>query len=464
MDLELDRWGRPARRRWLELILLIGFLLSLVVGIGAIALTFALGDVAETPQPADPLAALQADRIPPQYALLELAGDPPVALIRQAIDAGQTEVAYAQIAFSTKLSGSQRTGLLLLLARRMRDLGETERAAGVYGLARNHAVLSPILTPVEQAQALTECADGLLALGQNDAALDAADQARLVAAQAGDLLPVQRSQIFRSLSPIYRAAGADQRVQEVAELERSAGPVDPGIVLPDLWSTLAQPYVPGPNDGPLYAETQTLLDQVVAARQQTARLLVERIALTDGLDIEPERDALIQALINEDRVREEIFRLGRGAGPELAAQHWLLQERRAWLAQKVRIAAGGYGLRLVAEWADNPTLLLQDLGNTTADLQAILAAQANAQNEPVARAILRHQSLAWLALQIESGLFPGSAQAGLAGEIGAAILATQAEMVQLGYPLALPLSFTPAPPATGAEPSTGPAYAFTESR
>ena len=120
MELELDRWGRPTRRRWLERILLIGFLLSLVVGIGALAVIFVLGDVAETPPPADPLAALQADRIPPQYALLELAGDPKVALARQAIDAGQAETAYAQIVFATDLTASQRTGLLLLMARRMR--------------------------------------------------------------------------------------------------------------------------------------------------------------------------------------------------------------------------------------------------------------------------------------------------------------------------------------------------------
>jgi hypothetical protein len=454
MALELDRWGRPARRRWLELILLIGFLLSLVVGIGALAVIFALGEVTEPTPPAEALSALQVDRIPPQYALLELAGDPKVALARQAIDAGQTETAYAQIIFATDLTDSQRTGLLLLLARRMREIGDRERAAQVYGLARTTAVLAPTLTPVERAQALTECAGGLLAVDEPEQAVEAADQARLVAAQAGDLLPVQRSQIFRSLTPFYQAAGADERVREMDELQRSAGPVDPGVVLPDLWGTLSQPYLPTVGNATVYTETQALLGQIVAQRQQAARVLVERIGLTDGLDIEPERAALIQALENEDRVRGEIFHLGRGAGPSLAEQHWLLQTHRAWLAQKVRMAVGGFGLRLVPAWTDNPTPLLQDLGNTTADLQAILAAQVQAQTDPVAGAVLRHQTLAWLALQSESGMFPGSVESGLVGEIGAALLAAQAELTQQGYPLALPLSYTPS--------TDGPDYAFTQ--
>ena len=439
-------------RRWLELTLLIGFLLSLVLGVGALAVIFVLGDVAEPVAPGDPLAALQADRIPPEYALLELAGDPTIALARQAIDAGQVETAYAQIVFATDLSDSQRTGLLLLLGRRMRENNLPDRAAGVYGLVRTTAVLSPSLTPTERAQALVESADGLLAVGKSAAALEVADQARSVAAQTGDLLPVQRTQIFRSLTPIYESAGATDRVREMGELQRSAGPTDPGVVLPDLWQSLSQPYVSTGATAETELQNVALLAQAEADRRNAAQILLERVRLTDGLDIEPEREALIQALFNEDRMRGEIFQLGRAAGPPLAEQHWLIQEQRRWQAQKVRMGLGGYGLRLAPDWSANPVLLLQDLGNSTADLQAILAAQVNAQTDPVGAVVLRHQTLAWLAMQIESGLYPGSRTSGLDGEIGASILATQAQLAQMGYPLALPLSFTPN--------SEDPAYAF----
>ncbi len=456
MTLNLDRQGRSVRRRWLELTLLIGFLLSLVLGVGALAVIFVLGDVAAPLPATDALAGLQADQIPPQYALLELAGDPTAALARQAMDAGQVETAYAQIVFATDLTDSQRTGLLLILARRMRENNLPERAAQVYGLARTTAVLSPLLSPLERSQALIESADGLLTVGKTAAALDAADQARLVAAQTADLLPVQRNQIFRSLTPIYESAGATDRVQEMGELQRSAGPTDPGVVLPGLWASLSQPYVPASITAETEQQNLVLLAQVEEERRNAAQILVERIRLTEGLDIEPEREALIRALFNEDRVRAEIFRLGRAAGPSLAEQHWLIQERRRWQAQKVRMALGGYGLRLAPEWSDNPTVLLQDLGNSTADLQAILAAQVNAQTDPLGAAVLRHQTLAWLALQVESGLYPGSQTSGLDGEIAANILAAQAQLAQMGYPLSLPLAYAPS--------DEGSAYSFTTSR
>lgn len=456
MTLHLDRQGRSVRRRWLELTLLIGFLLSLVLGVGALAVIFVLGDASPPVAAPDALTGLQADRIPPQYALLELAGDPTAALARQAMDAGQVETAYAQIVFATDLADSQRMGLLLILGRRMRENNLPDRAAQVYGLARTTAVLSPVLTPLERSQALIESADGLLAVGKAAAALDAADQARLVAAQAADLLPVQRNQIFTSLTPIYKSAGADDRVREMGELQRSAGPIDPGVVLPGLWLSLSQPYVPTSATAEIEQQNQLLLAQVEADRRNAAQILVERIRLTDGLDIEPERESLNNALLNENRVRAEIFRLGRAAGPSLAEQNWLIQEHRRWQAEKVRIALGGYGLRLVPEWSDNPTLLLQDLGNSTADLQAILAAQVNAQTDAVGARVLRHQTLAWLAMQVESGLYPGSQTSGLAGEIGANILAAQTELAQMGYPLALPLAYAPG--------DDGPAYSFTTSR
>ncbi len=456
MTLHLDRQGRSVRRRWLELTLLIGFLLSLVLGVGALAVIFVLGDVAEPAAPLDALAAVQADRIPPQYALLELAGDPTVSLIRQAIDAGQVETAYAQIVFSTDLPDAQRTGLLLILARRMRENALPDRAAQVYGLVRTLAVLSPSLTPMERSQTLVDSADGLLAVGRPEAALETADQASLVAAQIEDLLPVQRAQIFRSLTPIYESVGATERVQKMGELQRSAGPVNPGVVLPNLWASLALPYVPTGPTAETEVQNAALLAQVEADRRTAAQVLVDRIRLTDGLDIDPERATLIQALLNEDRVRSESFRLGRAAGPPLAQQNQLIQDRRRWQAQKIRMALGGYGLRLVPEWSDNPTMLLQDLGNSTADLQAILAAQVNAQTDPLGAAVLRHQTLAWLAMQIELGLYPGSQTSGLDGEIGASILAAQAELAQMGYPLSLPLAYAPG--------GDGPAYSFAPAR
>ena len=68
------------------------------------------------------------------------------------------------------------------------------------------AILDTTLPPLERAQLLAQTAEGLAAVEQPAAALDAARQAQIIAAKTPDLLPAQRSQVFtvlRTLAPSW---------------------------------------------------------------------------------------------------------------------------------------------------------------------------------------------------------------------------------------------------------------------
>ena len=96
---------RPLRRRrsWLEFTLLLGFVLCILIGIGALGVltwfsTSTIADVARSP-----LDTLRTERVVPSLALMELAGDPPQALAFQAINGGYLDTAHASLLFDTDI-------------------------------------------------------------------------------------------------------------------------------------------------------------------------------------------------------------------------------------------------------------------------------------------------------------------------------------------------------------------------
>jgi hypothetical protein len=427
----------PRTRQWVQWLLLLGFFLSLLIGVGALAGLYWLeSGVAPEPVSRDPLHALRPADIPPHLALAQLANAPTVPLARQAINANQLELAYATILFDTQLPNSERSGLLLLLGRRFQQAGQPDRAGLVYRLVRPVAVLAPELTPLERSQILVQSAEGLLSTGDARASVETAIQAMLVAAQSPGLLPAQRSQILESLAPILRRSGELARsdvdmialAQRLADLQRGPNLSPLGAPLVSRWQELSQPV-----------EVDPVVVAAVAHRQEMAQHLADRIAATGGADLEPEREALAVALLAEDQVRAEAYRQQQAAGPALAQQHWLAQERRAWLLLKLRVGLGGFGLRLVPDWESGSETVVQEFAGATDDLVEVLNAQITAQVDPTARTMLQVEVLRWLALQAELGLYPNAPIA----DLGEQLRVSQIELEQLDSPLALPAVFEP---------------------
>jgi len=279
---------RP-RRRWLEGLLLFGFLLCLVVGLSALAALWSFYRATNSTQTADPLSGFQTSQIMPQLIIMQLAGDPAEALAQQALNAGELETSRALLTYNIQAIEPSRVELLLQLAHRYRDREEMAPAVQLYQMVRAIAILNPSLPAFERSQILVQCSEGLLATEEQAAARDTIEQAKRVTEQAPDLLPIQRSQIFDSLRPLVRQLDDSLLTQQIDELARNPFLQPAGLLLHGTFVNLAEPL---PFDETLIA--------AVANRQLRARQLAERILFTKGVDIEPERLALFQALVEED--------------------------------------------------------------------------------------------------------------------------------------------------------------------
>src|SRR5436190_22538053 len=90
--------SRP-RRRWLESLLLIGFVFCLLIGLGALAVLLSRYQTTRPTLADDPLRAIQTKQIVPQLALMQLAGVPAHSLAFQAMQAGELETSRAMLTY-----------------------------------------------------------------------------------------------------------------------------------------------------------------------------------------------------------------------------------------------------------------------------------------------------------------------------------------------------------------------------
>jgi len=268
----------------------------------------------------------------------------------------------------------------------------------------------------------------LLAAGNRTAALDAARQAQRVAAQAPDLLPVQRSQILEPLRRLAEQLENPTFADTVADLARNPYLSPEGALIPARRVTFSQLL---PYDDPTQA--------AIEARQQAARLLADRITLTGGVDIDPERQTLAQTLLAEDQARMLFYGAARSNDVSLSQQTWLLLDRIAWLATKVRVAQGAFGLSLAPAWEEQGQGLVEQLGAAYGEIAAVLDAHAAAQATPLDQALQRVENQLWLAQQIERGLYATLAIA----DQGERIRIVQDDAVRQGAQLALPTALDP---------------------
>jgi hypothetical protein len=428
MELQYDNANPSPRRRhlWLQFTLLIGFIFCLVLGVGALSALFLLQTQPETAPGTSPLATLPVEQIAPHHALVQLMGDPPKALAFQALQAGELDLAYAITFFGTELNDSDRLALWLQLGRRYLADENTEMGIRAYANARTVVVLGPSLSFVERSQALLQIADDLLKVDAIPQALDAAIQVKRLAEQTPDVLPAQRSQILETLRQLSKHLGDDTFEADVDASARNPYATPPGVLLASRWANLGEPVAVDPA-----------VLEAISLRQQAARTLVERLALTGGVDVEPERQTLATALINEDQARSAAFERTLASGLNLGQQFTFLNERRNWTALKLRIATRAFGTPLVPEWEANVPTLQQELSSANSNLLVVVEALTAAQTDPIAQAMLRVETQMWVAQQTELGLVADRTLIDLSEQLRF----LQRELVSLGAPLALPVAY-----------------------
>lgn len=364
----------------------------------------------------------------PALALMQLAGDPVEALAYQAINAGETETSRALTWIGLPQMAPARIALLLKLATAATAEAQPAPAQALYQQVRALAALDSALAPIERSQALLRTVSGLLELDERDTALDAAQQVLLIAKQAPDLLPAQRSQILRDLQSVtlpLRAESAFQR--EITELLRNPYLSLNTTLFKGQWPTLTETPTLDP-----------LLVSVTAERQQAARALAQRLLQVQPIDAEAERQRLVLALSIEDQERTAYFyQISATQNLTFSLQFLALTQQRDWLVTKLAVAQRLYGVALIPEWEANQAAVVDELRQVTEDLHQALLTLAQMQATPEQQIAQRFYALTWLAQQVEFGLYPQSN----ATEIGEQLGVLQREMSQLNLPPALPVAY-----------------------
>ncbi len=385
------------KSNWVLTALIGGVVVLTLVGVGLLGAYVYLSRQPARPVTwTNPLSAVRPQAVAADLAVLTLAGEGDDRVIRAALDAGETETAYAVLAASILLPDSLRSGHWLLLADRYQKT-EPERAVLAVQAALDIAALSPALGDMARAEISLQAAPRFAALQQLPAARLTLAQAESIARYSPFLLPAQRRSLLERVEATYRAVGdhaladAVRRDLDVA----SAGPgialEPPQILLPSLRGTIVLP----PS-----------MVSAIAGRQQAAAQVAARWLSSNPSGRKALAEALGQALLAEDAARAEFYH----SANELSANDRLalLHDQIAWLNIKYRVATKGYGVDPVAAWTVEAEALRQELANAYTDLingygqQLDSLAPADATQ---ARVELLRQGL----LATRLGLFPDSA-------------------------------------------------------
>lgn len=418
---------RPRRRLWLQSLLLLGFILCLISGLVALGALWWLYEAPLASQSNSMLPALRTERILPQLALMQLAGDASEALAYQALNAGELETSRAFVSIGIEQMSSARIAIILKLAQQFATEEQFPQAQQLYQLAQTVAILDISLTPIQRSQTLMSCVAGLLELGERTAALEAAQQVLLISKQVPDLLPAQRNQLLRDLQRIALPFRDTNFTKELTELVRNPYLSPNTILLSGQWPTLAEePTV------------DVTLAALLAERQQAARHLAERLLQVQQTDAEVERQLLIRALLLEDQQRTTYFYQNSSSqNLTFSLQFWKLQQQRDWLLIKLAVAQRAYGIPLIAEWEADQATILQALTTVNTDLYQALLSLAQTQPTADGQLAQRFYALTWLAQQIAFGFYPQEN----APELGEQFRVLQGELEQIGLTPALPIAY-----------------------
>jgi hypothetical protein len=423
----VDETKQSTRRPiWLYVVLLLGFIVSLLIGVAALAGIYLLEESPLIEAPAEPADLVMPSQIPPHLALLQLAGADSEVLARQAVNARERALAYAVLHFDADLFGPRRATEMLRLGPLFLEAKEMPQAIDAYRTARTVAILWQDLPPLERGQILARSATGLLEAGATREAVETAQQAQHVAIQAPGLLPAQRAQILESVAPLLRTHGSAEEARQIGELLRGPNLGLNRVTLPSQWATL-QADVP----------VDPLLQETIDYRRNAAQALIDRILVSGGRDIEGERERVRLALLEEDRLHDIRYASVTDPNLTLEQKHTLIQEQRAWLLLKLRIVRGGFGVELAPEWSAQPDAIRFSLNQVTTNLLPVLEAQSTSISDPVESAAMRVEVLRWLVYQSQLGFYPNAP----ISELSSRLESAEAEVERLSRPPAFPIYF-----------------------
>ncbi len=361
-------------KKALPFILLGGAALLFCFGIGALALNFWSPRSAsvDTSKWIPPQTQVENSKIMPEVALGILAGITDASSVDDSLAAGDFEGAFAQIAYSTEFSDANRLGTLLLLGNRYAAGKQITKAVWMYQYAVFLATVSPLPSDLTRVQTLLEASQGLRTAGMESDARAALDQAYLIAQYSFALPRDTRADMYEQISRAYRNFGATKQSQEAHQLAADTAT----LTNEDAINISRRPFQIQPTTPPESPELNALVeDRIRAARE-----------LIDALNLNPPQNesempvdlirALGDALYQEDGTRADYYNTLYDQAPDASVQLGVLRDKLQWLSTKYRVAHGGFGLSLVAEWEQDLPLIEQELNDAYNEYFAITEQQA----------------------------------------------------------------------------------------
>lgn len=382
------------KSKWLLAALIAGVVILTLAGLGLLGAYFYLSRQANSQVAwVSPFSAIRPKAVAPDLAVLTLAGEPDDRVIRAALDAGETETAYAGLATSVLLPDSLRSGHWLLLADRYQK-SEPERAILAVQTALDVAALSPTLGDMARADISLQAATRFAALKQAPAARLALAQAESIGRYSPLLLPAQRRSILERVEAAYRATG-EATLASAVRKDLDSASAGPGVKIEPA------PALLGGLRGAVTLPPPVVA--AIAARQQAAAQLAARWLSASPNTRKTLTEALGQALLAEDAARAEFYQ--SAASLSDADRLALLHDQIAWLTVKYRVANDGFGASLVPDWAAEIATMRQKLEEAHTNLINGYGQQLDglaAADASQARVELLRQAL----LSVRLGLFP----------------------------------------------------------
>jgi hypothetical protein len=288
-----------------------------------------------------PLSVVHTGAIDPALALGTLAGQNDADVASQASAAGSLDTALATLLYSTSLDDQTRLAGLLSLGRKLVQSGQRTAALQTAHTSVDIALLSPVTSDHNKVIALDQAGQILASLGKDDAAAHAYSQAALLAQYSGRIDPSYRQLLLQALlTDVARLGRSDLTRSLRAALQSTPPEQDTSpYVLPSL-------LVSAPHTGAAW----DAVEQAAAQRIDLAAALIT--ALEGNAPTPPEtiRRSLERALLEESRLREQLYADSLAESTDLLARLALAREQCQWLTLKWRIARQGFGMALVPAW------------------------------------------------------------------------------------------------------------------
>lgn len=348
-------------KKALPLILLAGAALLFCLGVAAIGARFysERGDTVDLTQWKVPPDQVDAKTIALPTSLETLAGVTPTQAIDDALQQGDWESAFADVAYGSDLGDASRAGTLLLLGSRYAASRQTAKAAWAYEYAATLVTLSPWPSDLVRGQTLVEAAQGLNAIGMRTAARSTLDQAYLIAEYSFSIPRDTRARLYDEVATQYLALGVASLAAEARQKSDEAA----SLTSEQAVAAGRQPYFVPPADltpdKDLQAKTA---DRVTAAKE-----------LIDALNLKPPKSPkdipqdlvrnLGDRLYEEDGLQKRYADAQYQAASEPGQKVATLLGRISWLALKLRVARGDYGISIVPEWEADSKNIASDLSD-----------------------------------------------------------------------------------------------------